>query len=394
MDIDNPIRVLLLGALSFAALSTAACVDDSATTTARIDGGGRGAGGAAGAAGSTGMQTTSSSAGATSTTGGAGSTAAGSGGTGGPAGAGGATGGSSNDEGGVTGGAAGTDAGASCFDPTQDSDMDGTRDCQDGCPYDKNKTAPGVCGCGVTDNDSHGDGHIDCLPGHFYEAEKGQLSDLGSEAGVTLADGAAATTGPFVSGADAAASNGHYIAVAAGVVSESQPGSARAAYDINITSADTYVIWGRFLSPDKLHNCVWARMDGGNWTKWRGSTGEEWVWYHLHAEGDWANPIQFQLSVGHHGLEIANCSDNTKLDVLYVTAGSDRPAGDSMCNPPHTILLGGMCVSSCGQLGGTSCDPVACAGQTLLPAYDCDVCCAPSDAGSADAGTADTSTPD
>ena len=71
-------------------------------------------------------------------------------------GAGGSTGGSGGDEGGATGGSAGTDGGPPCFDPTLDTDMDGTPDCQDGCPYDKDKLAPGKCGCGVADNDSHG----------------------------------------------------------------------------------------------------------------------------------------------------------------------------------------------------------------------------------------------
>lgn len=35
-----------------------------------------------------------------------------------------------------------------------DSDGDGTPDCQDGCPVDVAKTAPGVCGCGVPETDS------------------------------------------------------------------------------------------------------------------------------------------------------------------------------------------------------------------------------------------------
>jgi hypothetical protein len=391
MHIVNTNRALVFGVLPFAALLAAACsVDDEPTRIVKSDAGKGGSGAVAGAGGSSSAGTAGSAGSTTSTTGSAGSTTAGSGGTAGAAGAGGSAGGASGEGGGGNGGAAGTDGGAPCNDPTLDSDMDGTPDCRDECPYDKDKILAGMCGCGFAENDSDGDGTVDCLPGHFYEAENGQLTDLGSEAGVTTVDGAAAPTGPFVIGNEAAASNGRYIAVSPGVTSESKPGSARAAYDISITKADTYVIWGRFYAPDTLHNCVWARVDGGSWTKWRGSTGEEWFWYHLHAEGDWANPIPFQLSVGHHALDVANCSDNTKLDRLYVTAGGDRPMGVSMCNPPHTILLGGMCVSSCGQLGGSSCDPVVCTGQVLLPAYDCTVCCAPSgDAGGADAGSAD-----
>ncbi len=251
----------------------------------------------------------------------------------------------------------------------------------------------GMCGCGTAENDSDGDGTIDCLPGRFYEAEDGRLSIEVSDAGVS-ADGASdidSSVPPtaFTIGAAVAASKGHYIATATGVSSEDRPGQARAGYDLTIAKADTYVIWGRFYAPDRVRNCVWARVDGGAWTRWRGTTGETWFWYYLHKEGEWATPLSFQLSAGHHDLSIANCSDDTKLDRLYVTAGGDRPPGDqTTCNPPHSVEIGGQCVSSCGQLGGTSCDAVACTGQTLLAAYDCAVCCTVS-AGNADAGDAE-----
>ena len=37
-----------------------------------------------------------------------------------------------------------------------DSDGDGVTDCRDGCPADPFKTEPGLCGCGVPEDD--------CLP--------------------------------------------------------------------------------------------------------------------------------------------------------------------------------------------------------------------------------------
>ena len=41
-----------------------------------------------------------------------------------------------------------------------DSDGDGTPDCTDICSQDPAKTEPGLCGCGMTDNDLDGDGFI------------------------------------------------------------------------------------------------------------------------------------------------------------------------------------------------------------------------------------------
>jgi hypothetical protein len=45
---------------------------------------------------------------------------------------------------------------------TNDSDNDGTNDCDDKCPQDPNKTNFGLCGCGVPDTDSDSDSIPDC----------------------------------------------------------------------------------------------------------------------------------------------------------------------------------------------------------------------------------------
>ncbi len=44
-----------------------------------------------------------------------------------------------------------------------DSDGDGIADCNDLCPGDSDKSAPGICGCGISDGDSDGDGVPNCL---------------------------------------------------------------------------------------------------------------------------------------------------------------------------------------------------------------------------------------
>ena len=52
-----------------------------------------------------------------------------------------------------------------CGIADEDIDTDGVIDCNDGCPGDHNKAAPGVCGCGIPDVDTDGDGTLDCMDG-------------------------------------------------------------------------------------------------------------------------------------------------------------------------------------------------------------------------------------
>lgn len=48
-----------------------------------------------------------------------------------------------------------------CGQKDIDSDRDGTLDCLDECPEDKDKVTVGQCGCGVLETDSDGDGVAD-----------------------------------------------------------------------------------------------------------------------------------------------------------------------------------------------------------------------------------------
>ena len=51
----------------------------------------------------------------------------------------------------------------------EDDDSDGTGNACDLCPQDEKKTEPGVCGCGVADEDNNGNGTPDCLEGEEEE---------------------------------------------------------------------------------------------------------------------------------------------------------------------------------------------------------------------------------
>jgi len=50
-----------------------------------------------------------------------------------------------------------------CGVPDEDSDGDGVLDCVDGCPRDPEKNSAGICGCGNKDVDTDGDHLHDCL---------------------------------------------------------------------------------------------------------------------------------------------------------------------------------------------------------------------------------------
>ena len=59
-----------------------------------------------------------------------------------------------------------------------DADGDGTCDEDDGCPFDPNKTDPGVCGCGVFDLDTDNDGYYDCEEDCDFDAAENRAGHL------------------------------------------------------------------------------------------------------------------------------------------------------------------------------------------------------------------------
>jgi len=64
-----------------------------------------------------------------------------------------------------------------CGVPDVDTDGDGSMDCVDGCPSDPAKAAAGLCGCGVAETDRDGDGTPDCLDGCPDDPAKTNAAD-------------------------------------------------------------------------------------------------------------------------------------------------------------------------------------------------------------------------
>jgi hypothetical protein len=193
--------------------------------------------------------------------------------------------------------------------------------------------------------------------GIFFEAEDGLLS------------------GPFAVETTASPAT-VYITASEAQGEEGRPGSARALYQFAVEQAGNYLIWGRILSPGALENRFWFRVNGGAWTLWRISTGEEWFWDDFHNDTNFGEPILFHFDSGPQELELANSVTGSKLDAIAILpSGTSPPMQRVVCNPPHSVLLEGKCVPSCGSYLNVSCIPSACENRETVVAYDCAVCC-------------------
>jgi hypothetical protein len=119
-----------------------------------------------------------------------------------------------------------------------------------------------------------------------------------------------------------------------------------------------------------------VRVDDGAWMKWRISVGDIWYWDAFHDDVDYGNARQYPLDAGDHVLTLANCADNVQLDQLfYSSLVDDVPLGnDTLCNPPHSIELNGVCQPSCGSQGGNQCG-TPCNDHHPFYAYDCGASC-------------------
>lgn len=183
-------------------------------------------------------------------------------------------------------------------------------------------------------------------------------------------------TGPLAVGQSDLAEGGAYLHATAPAEPADMPGEARAKYVFRVSESGDYIIWARIHSPGVSSNRFWFRVDEGTWYLWRVSTGEEWFWDDLHDNLTFGTPLVFPLSSGEHLLEVANAVTGAELDKFHVGLATDSPPSQEIqCNPPHSVLMGGSCVRSCGSYGNVTCGAEACAGRTEAVSYDCAICC-------------------
>jgi hypothetical protein len=126
---------------------------------------------------------------------------------------------------------------------------------------------------------------------------------------------------PMQSLADANASGGRYITVAPGNNSGgTPPTSGIATYTLNITSAGTYKIWGRTITPTAGDDSFWVQVDNGTWYNWNGiALSTAWAWRDVRNYDAGNAKLTWNLSTGSHTLKVAYREDGAKLDRLLVT---------------------------------------------------------------------------
>jgi hypothetical protein len=195
--------------------------------------------------------------------------------------------------------------------------------------------------------------------GLYLEAESGELS------------------GGFTIESDASASAGQYLQAPLGVtVPDDMEGAAHARYTFSVPADGDYLIWGRIYSPDIYTNRFHFQVDGGTRYLWRITVGNIWYWDDFHDNASYNEPLVFQLTAGTHELVISNVAAGARLDRLYITdSGYEPPGNNTMCRPPHSIDLDGVCHDSCGWHAsperGTSCSCADVPEAERFDAYDC-----------------------
>ena len=120
---------------------------------------------------------------------------------------------------------------------------------------------------------------------------------------------------------DSAASEGQYIYVPNGHgVSTSTPSNNFASYEVTITEADSYKLWGRVITPNDSDDSFWVQVDDGTDQKWHIVVGSSWHWDYVdHNNFGSGTPSLFNLSAGTHTIKIKWREDGTKIDKLVLT---------------------------------------------------------------------------
>jgi len=101
-----------------------------------------------------------------------------------------------------------------------------------------------------------------------------------------------------------------------------------AIYDVEITEAGTYRLWGLVQSANTDDDSYYVRVDNGNFLTWQTSiTGNNWQWDLSTDQNNGGNIHEFNLTPGTHRIEIRRRQDGAKLDMIALTSDLNFDGG-------------------------------------------------------------------
>jgi len=125
---------------------------------------------------------------------------------------------------------------------------------------------------------------------------------------------------PLISVADASAQGGLFIEApeSSGNILSPDGGAGTAVFQVNLSSAGTYAIWGLELSPGASSNSFWIQVNNGVWQNWTcyRRPGMAWTWDRVNGSVD---PLLFDLPAGQHTIRLQVREDGTRLDQLILS---------------------------------------------------------------------------
>ena len=130
-------------------------------------------------------------------------------------------------------------------------------------------------------------------------------------------------------------------------ISTSNRDGGKATFTVNVTTAGTYVIWGKVLSPNANTDSFYVSVDGGAedvYDTAEGKWSSQWQWTTVNGRGGTSTPgsipqRQFQLTAGTHTITIRGRDAGTGLSDILITDNLNYVPGQN--NPPTANAVSG-----------------------------------------------------
>ncbi|MEL7192307.1 MAG: SdrD B-like domain-containing protein [Bacteroidota bacterium] len=126
---------------------------------------------------------------------------------------------------------------------------------------------------------------------------------------------------------DGDASQGQYVEIQSGYTSYNSAttsASGQVRYNVEVSSAGYYNVFGRILTPSYSENSFWVKVNNSSWAEWHTGVFSAWSWEKVTDYG--YNPY-FYLNSGSNVITVAYREPGSKLDKLFVSQSNTVPSG-------------------------------------------------------------------